>query len=132
MSSSKHTPGPWRVYIGPINMEGGLNPFFRGTVALLKHSGDGNEVAVILDRNEAAHEYEANARLIASAPDLLEALENLAAPFLVEQDDWDNDHLWYLCNECDARVVDDPDLIEHESDCRVGLAESAIKKARGE
>ena len=67
-----------------------------------------------------------------AAPLLLEALEDLAATFVVEQDDWDNDHLWYLCNECDARVVDDPDLIEHESDCRVGLAISAIAKASGD
>lgn len=61
---NEHTPEPWLAYVGPINMEGGLNPFFRGTVAILKHSGEGDDVAVILDRNEPAHSYEANARRI--------------------------------------------------------------------
>lgn len=69
-----YTPGPWVAYVGPMNMHGGLNPFFRGIVALLKNSGEGNEVAVILDRNESAADYKANARLIAAAPDLAEAL----------------------------------------------------------
>ena len=77
-----HTPGPWQVYKGPMNMDGGLNPFFRGIVALLKHSGEDDDVCVILDRNEEAHDYEANARLIAAAPELIEALQDLV--------DWQN------------------------------------------
>ena len=76
---SAFTPGPWIVYKGPMTMSAGLNPFFRGIVALLRNSGDGEEVAVILDRNEEAHDYEANARLIAAAPELLEALQAYVA-----------------------------------------------------
>lgn len=74
---AKHTPAPWVVYKGAMNMDGGLNPFFRGIVALLKHSGEDDDVCVILDRNESAHDYEANACLIAAAPDLLEALQHI-------------------------------------------------------
>ncbi|HEY8768734.1 MAG TPA: hypothetical protein VIP09_15995 [Dehalococcoidia bacterium] len=59
-----HTPEPWVVYKGAMNMDGGLNPFFRGIVALLKHSGEDDDVAVILDRNESAVDYEANSRRI--------------------------------------------------------------------
>lgn len=70
-----HTPGPWQAYIGPVNMNGGLNPFFRGTVAVLKHSGEDDDVVVITDTNRPAHDYEANARLIAAAPEMLEALQ---------------------------------------------------------
>ncbi len=74
---SAHTPGRWLVYKGPMNMDGGLNPFFRGIVALLKHSGEDDDICVILDRNESAADYEANARLIAAAPDMLDALKSL-------------------------------------------------------
>ena len=84
------TPGPWVVYRGPMNMDGGLNPFFRGIVALLKHAGEEDDIAVILDRNESAADYEANARLIAAAPELLAALEQ-APEALVSYDtyfDW--------------------------------------------
>ena len=72
--TAQHTPGPWLPYKGPMNMDGGLNPFFRGIVALLKHSGEDDDVVVILDRNESAADYEANANLIAAAPELLQAL----------------------------------------------------------
>lgn len=58
---SQHTPGPWRVasasdYPSGINVDARE----RGYVALVGHPGDS--------------EAQANARLIASAPDLLEQL----------------------------------------------------------
>jgi hypothetical protein len=61
MSEAKHTPGPWRVGKGgpngcpTVGTEKGL------MVAMVSH---GN-----------SHPTQANARLIAAAPDLLEALE---------------------------------------------------------
>ena len=129
MSTSKHTAGPW--YVEELYELRGYQP------VIPIEDTDGNEIAQAIFWSTVAEEggqdeSRANARLIAAAPELLEALEALVATFVVEQDDWDNDHLWYLCNECDARVVDDPDLIEHESNCRVGLARAVIKKARGE
>lgn len=73
------TPGPWLPYKGKMNMDSGLNPFFRGIVALLKHSGEDDDVVVILDRNESATDYEANANLIAAAPELYEACRTIQA-----------------------------------------------------
>ena len=57
----KHTPGPWRVEIGgeEIVVEGCGNP--AGTIA------------VVAGRKSV--EIEANARLIAAVPDLLDELE---------------------------------------------------------
>lgn len=69
MSKTKHTPGPWQI-IGSDN----------ATPHIMTH-----EAAGILDREflvcampaEISHSYNswANARLIAAAPDLLEALQ---------------------------------------------------------
>lgn len=68
---SAHTPGPWGVY------------------SVLKHSGPkggpgsvrdiatGGKVARVHSRTEDTMAQEANARLIASAPDLLEALKRV-------------------------------------------------------
>ena len=72
--ASLHTAGPWKAYIGPISMSRGLNPFFKGIVALLRSDSD-EGVAVITDSDRPALDYEANARLIAVAPQMLEACE---------------------------------------------------------
>ena len=69
---AKYTPGPWRS---------GRNHVSTGTVAIRQHTGD--EIAYVHcarqgyghKQNEA--EALANARLMAGAPDLLLALENV-------------------------------------------------------
>lgn len=80
---AKHTPGPWS-YDVEINDHGGWEA---ETQDITIYAG---EVAISIYSTECA-EYpddaacEANARLIAAAPDLLEALSNLCA--LYESDD---------------------------------------------
>lgn len=64
----KHTPGPWRRRPGPY---GGL---WAGP-ALLPHPG---HETVALYRPEALAEREADAALIAAAPDMLAALRLIA------------------------------------------------------
>ena len=61
MSASKHTPGPWRVSGHRLAVFTKLNGI--------------NVVVADCDRTLGYSESEANARLIASAPDLLEALK---------------------------------------------------------
>ena len=58
MIESKHTPGPWIVDTDYIIQAGGTS--------------NENTIAIVGDQEE----WKANAHLIASAPDLLEALEN--------------------------------------------------------
>ncbi len=66
----KHTPGPWHV--DPKSPE---ESFFEG-VNILRH--DGLAVAVALHNGDIfAPEHEANARLIAAAPELLLTLNEL-------------------------------------------------------
>ena len=70
---SKHTPGPWTMSrpMGTGHLEG-REPWFRVSADRTLHL----QVAACPD-GYVAGENEANARLIAAAPDLLEALTDL-------------------------------------------------------
>jgi hypothetical protein len=68
---SKHTPGPWRVGNGSL-MESGVFSADGKTLVAGTHGSARN-----YRRQEQIAEQDANARLIAAAPDLLEALQAL-------------------------------------------------------
>ncbi|TKY81063.1 hypothetical protein R0L47_13540 [Pectobacterium polonicum] len=74
----KHTPGPWFVNgKESIKVTGNMN-------VIQTHSSDGLGYHVAyasgwVDDKETAEEARCNANLIASAPDLLEALEGIIA-----------------------------------------------------
>jgi hypothetical protein len=74
LSESKHTPGPWKV------MENG-NPLSAGIVAIIQHSP---ERLLTVEEDHfggpwcAPETWEANARLIAAAPELLAMLRKVA------------------------------------------------------
>lgn len=72
MSAAKHTPGPWGVARRSHCTV--LNALFV--------NGGGDRVARVVVPNTASsiEEYEANARLIAAAPELLEALQSMPWP----------------------------------------------------
>lgn len=78
MSEVQHTPGPWRV--------GNTDPLLFG-----RPQGNGSEPLGFVygpafpERSEVGQRAMANARLIAAAPDLLEALQ-YARRFLKAQD----------------------------------------------
>ena len=64
MSTTKHTPGPWRVESGP---------YYRAIRV---------DSEVIADMRQISRSFnESNARLIAAAPDLLAALEGMLEVF---------------------------------------------------
>ncbi|GFM87766.1 hypothetical protein PSCICO_31650 [Pseudomonas cichorii] len=66
MTKHKHTPGPWR-HEGP--------DYFHDFNIL--HPGDSLAVAAVVSNMRQLPEIEANAKLIAAAPELLESLSNL-------------------------------------------------------
>lgn len=71
---TKHTPGPW--VFEPSTPEDGINCWFvRG------RGSDAREVVEVGAINGPQHLHEANARLIASAPDMLDALKDALATF---------------------------------------------------
>lgn len=90
--SAQHTPGPWRI-----------NPCFQ---TMISNCEDGDDSADICEVSEWTPEFwderDANARLIAAAPELLEALEKAIH----------------------ARVIRDGDVVD--------TMRAAIAKAKGE
>lgn len=75
---SKHTPGPW--YIGKDFSDQGRHIYAAQKV---RHE-DGDEWHPLIastDDDERLIDWQANARLIAAAPDLLEALKEIAADY---------------------------------------------------
>lgn len=77
MMESKHTPGPWFVPEGPYIS--GLSVEVQGNDAAVLCPGSGGARSytnTICDVTwSGTDEWEANARLIAAAPDLLDALD---------------------------------------------------------
>ena len=71
---SKHTPGPWEY--SPV----------RGSVALLHIYCADNKGPFHVERTDA--ETDANAKLIAASPDLLEALQAVVNYGVMTGDDW--------------------------------------------
>jgi hypothetical protein len=76
---SKHTPGPWEVYT-PMSSD--------STFGI---DGPHGEAVIFFGRDKENGIYSIhNARLIAAAPELLEALQQLCADELHTQEKWDN------------------------------------------
>lgn len=72
MSEQKHTPGPWRVdglYLNQLGVWAGTGAIVAKVEAGSHENADGTDTAMT---NE---EYDANAALIAAAPDMYEALD---------------------------------------------------------
>jgi hypothetical protein len=70
MAERKHTPGPWEVHYGTIVEVG--NRYSLRCLESHEMTDDGKFSSALFD------ETRANARLIAAAPELLEALADLA------------------------------------------------------
>ena len=70
--TTQHTPGPWEKF------------FYKGHETWMVRGGKGLTLAELA--NHETEDSEANARLIAAAPDLLEACQSLVAAY----DGWDS------------------------------------------
>lgn len=76
MSKVKHTPGPWEIEFDPWHFDTASTVVGGEKV---KAKGIGQQMLVQVGGWASPTEQEANARLIATAPELLEALEELLA-----------------------------------------------------
>lgn len=104
--NGKHTPGPWNVY---------KNEYV--SAPRVKHVSP--TIADCTSRLIPILERLANARLIAAAPELLAACNQLVDTFFG----------WVAgrCPYCDAGTPND-----HDRACPIGMAIAAIAKAKGE
>ena len=83
-TATKHTPGPWELVV-ENDPRGQPSPMYRGLIAFVESSPDRRLAIVDPIGNTVSHEdWLANARLIAAAPALLEALEAM-----VDNANWD-------------------------------------------
>ena len=121
-TKTQHTPGPWKIVGREILEDGSVYPeHIIGGVTELQ--------VCLLEASKSAHAYvydpvwskrqkspmsEANARLIAAAPDLLEALKNLLEAGI----DAINAGDWRVDGACDP-------------DVDIARAKTAIAKATG-
>lgn len=87
--NAKHTPGPWRV--------GKLVP------AMIFDSHYGDTVATVATFAAPESVIAANARLVAAAPELLEALKVLRERHQI--DDPHHAHLCEFCKQADAAIA---------------------------
>jgi len=80
---TQHTPGPWKL--GALD----ITPFGTGFSMGIDAESHGELATVVWQMEDdkiddkPSRECEANARLIAAAPDLLEALENFRRSFVI-------------------------------------------------
>ena len=119
--TAQHTPGPWEVADCLMNED-----------ERWVHSSElGGVIAGVWpwgDDEVGEQQREANARLIAAAPDLLAALDNLVS-FMTD------DH---TCQDCGYEEEREDGGIEtlpngqHSRTCSIPAALAAIRKARGE
>lgn len=104
--SSKHTPGPWTCEPNPYTdqrFEYVCYAEGKGSVAKIERHTQNHDDW----RARPRAEFEANARLIAAAPDLLEALNDLVRTMLTRE------------------------FSESDYQAAFRLANAALKKARG-
>ena len=95
MNEPKHTPGPWtadttKQYSRQARVEGGNGK-------LVCSVGNGENPDIVFD------EWAANARLIAAAPDLLEALKAISRH--IDSPDNFDAHINKLCDEAIAKAT---------------------------
>lgn len=78
MSDNKHTPGPWAYR--PLEFDD-WGIVRAGDYVVAQARAGGGDVSLDEHRANKTDPYEANARLIAAAPDLLEALKEYVRDF---------------------------------------------------
>lgn len=117
MSDFQGTPGPWE----PDPFLGNWNILGPGEITLAEVFAS-SEAAIDIDT-------EANARLIAAAPELLEALQVLL-PRCVRRHPDDGSRICMWCGS--VNDVDDRIPVKHDDYCEVAAAYAAIAKALGQ
>lgn len=134
MTDAKHTPGPWRVQerFGTVfttsNPEEGTGMTNAIASACRRGRDAGSEVTL--------DESEANARLIAAAPCMLEALRmvlNYAERETCKHEEtWRGGAIWEICSCCGAKWADDEGgKPEWQDPPEWAAARAAIAKAEG-
>jgi hypothetical protein len=102
--STKHTPGPWRIAEGNERANTGRH-FIWSDAESREEREDGSPycIATIQPRTDAS-QLDANARLIAAAPDLAEALKMLLAAIPDDDSTWSKEMGMAIATALDAQT----------------------------
>lgn len=111
MNTPTHTPGPWRA---SSVTTGGPPPFWRIDGEL---NGDGSAATVVCSLPHYGKDNDANARLIAAAPELLEACRSLLELNVPER--------------CNVRPHEDCGCFSCRSYDAIEACQAALAKATG-
>lgn len=127
MSEAKHTPGPW--VIGEISHKKQHveidAPFGDPTLGCAAWSGLARVYGCNDDKNAGSNVMEANARLIAAAPELLEAL--LVAHKRITEDR--ASYVWGVELPDGSMDTKDAAILHEAYDSKLAQIEAAIAKA---
>jgi len=116
MSNAKHTPGPWHIATGNSHRD-----FNRWSVRAAKHPCGNGGVFPIANVNYTTLEIgQANARLIAAAPELLGALQRIEK------------RIAYYASLADGEAPNIEQWSYTDQSGDVAFARAAIAKATGE
>ena len=77
MSEAKHTKGPWRLEADPAHFDSLTTVTGGQRMNARPHAWPAYPLTVQVGGMATLHEMQANARLIAAAPDLLEVLKHI-------------------------------------------------------
>jgi hypothetical protein len=123
----EHTPGPWEMGGSLLASTSGKH------IAIVLHNINYDEKKLPRDYDSRAPksfpETEANARLIAAAPELLAALENLVIWRDPSHPDHEEMQQGLYENRADNEQIPSSDAIEAEL---IEAARASIRKAKGE
>lgn len=107
MSKTVHTPGPWLAAASPSSIVGWPIVGQQGrAICAITWPRHMARTAV---SEEFFQECAANARLIAAAPDLLEALRAMVARWEPEPDGYADRRMWEAACEAIAKATHEPD-----------------------
>ena len=122
---SKHTPGPW---IGAGPSFGLKFPKYTTEIVTEWEDGEGNVVSICeLPFSEHDDENEANARLIAAAPELLKALRIAREHILIDRDSFQEAHRYP-----DGSMEREDQKALDRLDAKLAKINAAIAKAEGQ
>lgn len=124
--TDKHTPGHW--FVPDQTLARNLTVEVDDGIACPGSGGAMSyttEVCVL--GWKGTPEWDANARLIAAAPDMLEALRELTSDLRSYETEYSG-RMYKICSSCDAQLSEDQ---RHKSDCVWPKIDAAIAKAEG-
>lgn len=127
MTKAKHTPGPWRLEADPAHFDSLTTVTGGQRMNARPHAWPAYPLTVQVGGMATLHEMQANAALLAAAPELLEAL--LVAHKRITEDR--ASYVWGAELPDGSMDTKDAAILHEAYDSKLAQIEAAIAKATG-